>query len=173
MAELERSGEVAGRMEETATNAQPGMMIPLSKDQLFNIRRSGRAGRLTLRDCHRRSIPVTTKSTWRLPHLEHASRSRQSGMVVSGTIALGHFDRVGLDLVAAMLAAGSLPDVIGDVHGLSINGPAFDQPVRLAEYFDSSGAGREIGTRFRSGACSRCVPHRDDLRLILFNNKEV
>jgi hypothetical protein len=69
-------------------------------------------------------------------------------MVVSGTIALGHFDRVGLDLVAAMLAAGSLPDVIGDVHGLSINGPAFDQPVRLAEYFDSSGAGRESEPAF-------------------------
>jgi hypothetical protein len=63
-------------------------------------------------------------------------------VVVSGTVALGHFGRVGLDLVAAMLAAKSLPDVISDVHGLSINGPAFDQPVRLAEYFASSGAGR-------------------------------
>jgi hypothetical protein len=94
-------------------------------------------------------------------------------VVVSGTVALGHFGRVGLDLVAAMLAAKSLPDVISDVHGLSINGPAFDQPVRLAEYFASSGAGRGIGTRFRGGACSRCVPHRDDLRLILFNNREV
>jgi hypothetical protein len=172
MAELERSGEFAGPIEKPprTPNLYDG---PVSKDQLFNIRQVWSRGQA---DAPRLSSPINSghdQSARRLPHLEHASRSRQSGMVVSGTIALGHFDRVGLDLVAAMLAAGSLPDVIGDVHGLSINGPAFDQPVRLAEYFDSSGAGREIGTRFRSGACSRCVPHRDDLRLILFNNNEV
>jgi dihydroorotase len=56
-------------------------------------------------------------------------------MVVSGTIALGHFDQIGLDLVAAMLAAGFLSDVISDVHGLSINGPAFDQLAMMSKFF--------------------------------------
>ena len=54
-------------------------------------------------------------------------------------------------------------------HATGLSGPG----SRLAEYFDSSGVGRGIGTRFRGDACGRCVPHRDDLRLILFNNKEV
>jgi Protein of unknown function (DUF1488) len=36
-----------------------------------------------------------------------------------------------------------------------------------------TGAVRGIETRFRRDACGRCVLHRDDLRLTLFNNKEV
>jgi len=34
---------------------------------------------------YRRSVPVTTISISRLPHLEHRNRSRQSGTVVSGS----------------------------------------------------------------------------------------
>lgn len=56
-----------------------------------------------------RRAPATTMSTLRLPHCEHTTRSRRSGTVVFGAVALCHFGRAKLDLMAAIPAPQNWP----------------------------------------------------------------
>jgi hypothetical protein len=70
---------------------------------------------------YRRSVPVTTISTRRLPHREHTSRPCQSGTGILGPVALSHLGGVRHAPIAAIVApdeqahlsAVALPSVIG------------------------------------------------------------
>ena len=63
---------------------------------------------------------------------EEVLEARRRGVVFDIGHGGGSF---GFRTAEAMLAAGFLPDVISsDVHTLSINGPAFDQPVTMSKF---------------------------------------